>query len=75
FFVYQMGEMYWRYFMWNFVGRQNDLQGPGGITKGNWISGIKAVDEFRLGPQDKIPEGMKNNKARNTMFFLPLFLE
>ena len=74
FFVYQMGEMYWRYFMWNFVGRQNDLQGPGGITKGNWISGIKAVDEFRLGPQDKIPEGMKNNKARNTMFFLPFIL-
>ena len=74
FFVYQMGEMYWRYFMWNFVGRQNDLQGPGGITKGNWISGIKAIDEFRLGPQDKIPEGMKNNRARNTMFFLPFIL-
>ncbi len=74
FFVYQLGEMYWRYFMWNFVGRQNDLQGPGGITKGNWISGIKAVDEFRLGPQDKIPDGMKNNKARNTMFFLPFIL-
>ena len=74
FFVYQLGEMYWRYFMWNFAGRQNDLQGPGGITKGNWISGIKFVDEARLGPQDKLPEGMKNNRARNTMFFLPLIL-
>ncbi len=74
FFVYQMGEMYWRYFMWNFAGRQNDLQGPGGITKGNWISGIKFIDEMRLGPQDKIPETMKNNKARNTMFFLPFIL-
>lgn len=74
FFVYQLGEMYWRYFMWNFAGRQNDLQGPGGITKGNWISGVQAIDEFRLGPQDKLPEGMKNNKARNTMFFLPFIL-
>ena len=74
FFVYQMGEMYWRYFMWNFAGRQNDLQGPGGITKGNWISGIKFIDEMRLGPQDKIPDTMKNNKARNTMFFLPFIL-
>lgn len=74
FFVYQMGEMYWRYFMWNFVGRQNDLQGPGGITKGNWISGIKFIDEMRLGPQDNLPESMTNNKARNMMFFLPFIL-
>ena len=74
FFVYQLGEMYWRYFMWNFAGRQNDLQGPGGITKGNWISGINAIDEMRLGPQDKIPDGMKNNRARNKMFFLPFIL-
>jgi hypothetical protein len=74
FFVYQLGEMYFRYFMWNFVGRQNDLQGPGGITKGNWISGIKAIDEMRLGPQDKIPDTQKNNRARNVMYFLPLIL-
>jgi hypothetical protein len=74
FFVYQMGEMYWRYFMWNFVGRQNDIQGPGGITKGNWLSGIKFIDEARLGPQDKVPESMMNNKARNTMYFLPFIL-
>src|SRR6185436_12232557 len=53
FFVYQLGEMYWRYFLWNYVGRQNDNQGPVGITKGNWLSGIKFIDEMRLGPQDK----------------------
>ncbi len=74
FFVYQLGEMYWRYFMWNFVGRQNDLQGPGGITKGNWLSGIKFLDEMRLGPQDKLPESMTNNRARNTLYFLPFIL-
>lgn len=74
FFVYQLGEMYWRYFMWNFVGRQNDIQGPGGITKGNWISGIDFLDEMRLGPQDKLPESMKNNRARNTLYFLPFIL-
>lgn len=74
FFVYQLGEMYWRYFMWNFVGRQNDMQGPGGITRGNWISGIKFIDEMRLGPQDKLPQSLLNNKARNTMYFLPFIL-
>jgi hypothetical protein len=74
FFVYQIGEMYWRYFMWNFVGRQNDMQGPGGITKGNWLSGIKFIDEMRLGPQDKLSKVMRENKARNTMFFLPFIL-
>lgn len=74
FWQYQVIHMYWRYFMWNFVGRQNDQQGHGGITKGNWISGVKAVDEWRLGPQDKLAEGMKNNKARNTFYFLPLIL-
>ncbi|MBK7849927.1 MAG: DUF2723 domain-containing protein [Bacteroidetes bacterium] len=74
FFVYQMGEMYWRYFMWNFAGRQNDLQGPGGITKGNWLSGVKFIDEMRLGPQDNLPETMTNNKARNYMYFLPFIL-
>ena len=74
FWQYQVIHMYWRYFMWNFVGRQNDQQGHGGITKGNWISGIKAIDEWRLGPQAELPEGMKNNKARNTFYFLPLIL-
>ncbi len=74
FWVYQVNEMYWRYFMWNYAGRQNDMQGPGGITKGNWISGIKFIDDMRLGPQDKLPESLKNNKARNEMFFLPFIL-
>lgn len=74
FLTYQVGEMYWRYFMWNFVGRQNDIQGPGGITKGNWISGIKFIDEMRLGPQDKLSESLKNNKARNVYYFLPFLL-
>lgn len=74
FFVYQLGEMYWRYFMWNFVGRQNDSQGPGGITKGNWMSGIKFIDEMRLGPQEKLPESMTGNKAHNLLYFLPFLL-
>ncbi|MCX6290360.1 MAG: DUF2723 domain-containing protein [Bacteroidetes bacterium] len=73
-FTYQLGEMYWRYFLWNYAGRQNDIQGPGGITKGNWISGIKFIDEWRLGPQDKLPESLKNNKSRNLMYFLPFIL-
>ncbi|MFN8166467.1 MAG: DUF2723 domain-containing protein [Bacteroidia bacterium] len=72
--TYQMGEMYWRYFFWNFVGRQNDLQGPGGITRGNWISGVSFIDNARLGPQEKIPDQMKTNRARNLMYFLPLIL-
>ncbi|MFM2207972.1 MAG: hypothetical protein RL213_1947 [Bacteroidota bacterium] len=74
FFVYQLGEMYWRYFMWNFAGRQNDNQGPGGITKGNWISGVDFIDEMRLGPQAKLPESMKANRARNLLYFLPFLL-
>ena len=73
-FVYQLGEMYWRYFMWNFSGRQNDYQGPGGITRGNWITGIKFIDEMRLGPQDKLPESLLQNKARNKMYMLPFIL-
>jgi len=71
---YQAYWMYLRYFMWNFAGRQNDQQGPGGITKGNWISGIKFIDAARLGPQDKLPQTMLDNKARNTYFLLPLIL-
>jgi hypothetical protein len=74
FFRYQVGYMYLRYFMWNFTGRQNDLQGYGEFYKGNWLSGIRFIDEARLGPQDKLPAFMKNNPARNTYYFLPLLL-
>ena len=73
-FVYQLGEMYWRYFMWNFAGRQNDMQGPGGIIRGNWASGINFIDAIRLGPQDKLPESLKDNRARNHYYFLPFIL-
>lgn len=73
-FVYQLGEMYWRYFMWNFAGRQNDVQGPGGITKGNWLSGINFIDSIRLGPQDNLPQSLTSNRARNTYYFLPFIL-
>jgi hypothetical protein len=74
FFAYQINHMYIRYFMWNFAGRQNDVQSHGGIKDGNWISGIKFLDEVRLGNQDKLPDYQKENKARNTYFFLPLIL-
>jgi hypothetical protein len=74
FIQYQVIEMYWRYFMWNFSGRQNDMQGPGGITKGNWISGIKFIDEMRLGPQDNLPQSLTQNKAKNVFFMLPFLL-
>ena len=77
FWDYQMNWMYWRYFMWNFAGRQNDLKDNGGeITKlhGNWICGFKSIDNARLGDQDLLPESMKNNKAHNTYYFLPLIL-
>ncbi len=72
-FDFQMGYMYWRYFMWNFTGRQDDIQGKLD-NHGNWLSGIKFIDEFRLGSQDNLPSDVKNNKARNTYFFLPLIL-
>ena len=74
FFRYQVGFMYWRYFMWNFVGRQNDIQGHGEVTNGNWISGINFIDSFILGDQSNLPDLQKNNKGRNTYFFLPLIL-
>jgi len=74
FFTYQLGHMYFRYFMWNFAGRQNDIQGHGNILYGNWLSGISFIDNPRLGPQDNLPESLKNNKARNTYFLLPLIL-
>jgi hypothetical protein len=74
FFRYQVGFMYMRYFMWNFVGRQNDVQGNGNPILGNWVSGIKFVDEARLGKLDNLPEDLKNNPGRNTYFFLPLII-
>jgi hypothetical protein len=72
FFSYQIGHMYMRYFMWNFVGRQNDIQGHGGPIHGNWISGIRPVDDFLRGSQEKLPDDMKNAPSRNTYYFLPL---
>lgn len=72
-FRYQLGHMYFRYFMWNFSGRQNDIEGHGGIKNGNWISGITALDEMRLGKQTDLPASMQSN-ARNTYFLLPLIL-
>lgn len=70
---YQFGYMYWRYFMWNFVGRENDEQGRFN-GKGEWISGINAIDSFLVGSQENLPSNVQNNKARNTYFFLPLVL-
>lgn len=71
---YQLGYMYWRYFMWNFTGRQDDIQGKYDMH-GNWISGINFIDEWHLGmPQEGLPSDVINNKARNTYYFLPLIL-
>ncbi|MDR2910454.1 MAG: DUF2723 domain-containing protein [Bacteroidales bacterium] len=74
FLSYQVGYMYFRYFMWNFAGRQNDIQGHGGILNGNWLSGINFIDEWRLGNQSNLPAHFANNKGRNTYYFLPLIL-
>jgi hypothetical protein len=74
FFRYHVGHMYFRYFMWNFAGRQTDVQSHGSLIDGNWLSGVPFVDEWRLGDQDTLPEHLKNNKARNTYYFLPLIL-
>ena len=71
---YQIGYMYWRYFLWNFVGRQDDVQGKLTDLNGNWLSGIEFIDEARLGSQDNLPSDVENNKARNTYYFLPLIL-
>ncbi|MEO6836872.1 MAG: DUF2723 domain-containing protein, partial [Ginsengibacter sp.] len=71
---YQFNWMYWRYFMWNFSGRQNDLQGTGNPRDGNWISGIAPLDNWRLGDQSKMPDSLKNNKAHTTLFMLPFIL-
>jgi hypothetical protein len=74
FMTYQMGFMYWRYFMWNYSGRQNDIQGGGNRRDGNWITGISAIDNLRLGDQAKMPESIKHNKAHNELFLLPFIL-
>ncbi|MBO4611296.1 MAG: DUF2723 domain-containing protein [Bacteroidales bacterium] len=76
FFDYQMNWMYWRYFMWNFVGRQNEIHSPtpGNIFHGNWESGIGFIDRARLGDQSNAPEVLKNNKGKNHYYFLPLLL-
>ncbi|MFZ5940505.1 MAG: protein O-mannosyl-transferase family [Bacteroidota bacterium] len=71
---YQFGFMYFRYFMWNFVGKQNDSQANGNILEGNWISGIPFMDNVRLGNQSALPDRWKNDPARNRYFFLPLLL-
>ncbi|MEO8854707.1 MAG: DUF2723 domain-containing protein, partial [Ginsengibacter sp.] len=71
---YQLNWMYWRYFMWNFSGRQNDLQGTGNPRDGNWISGIVPLDNARLGDQSKMPDSLKENKAHTTLFMLPFIL-
>jgi len=74
FFTYQVNFMYWRYFMWNFAGRQNDEQGHGDLMNGNWISGIDFIDSIRLGDQSLIPDYAKNSPSRNVYFFLPFLL-
>ena len=76
FFDYQMNWMYWRYFMWNFAGRQNDIHSPspGDIFAGNWESGIKVIDSIRLGDQSDAPGYLKDNKAKNHYYMLPLLL-
>lgn len=76
FWRYQVMHMYFRYFMWNFSGRQNDIQAnyKSEINKGNWISGIPFIDNMRIGSQDKLPDSMQNNKAHNRYFMLPLLL-
>ncbi len=76
FFDYQMNWMYWRYFMWNFAGRQNDIHSPspGDIFIGNWECGIPAIDNFRLGDQSDAPDYLKNNKGKNHYYMLPLLL-
>ena len=74
FLSYQCNFMYWRYFMWNFAGRQNDLQGNGELEHGNWITGFDWFDNWRLGDQSKLPDELKNNKGHNVFYCLPLLL-
>jgi len=74
FLSYQMNWMYWRYFMWNFAGRQNDIQGMGELEHGNWLSGISFIDNARLGDQSKLPSVLQSNKGHNVFYCLPLIL-
>ena len=74
FFSYQVNFMYWRYFMWNFSGRQNDIQGNGEVLNGNWITGIPFIDTVLVGPQDNMPDDIANNKGHNVYYMLPLLL-
>lgn len=74
FFSYQLNFMYWRYFMWNFAGRQNDIQGQGEIEHGNWITGISFIDNMLIGDQTLLPSELKNNKGHNVFYCLPLIL-
>lgn len=74
FFVYQLGHMYMRYFMWNFVGRQNEIQGHGSPNEGNWKTGITGLDESRLGPQVGLPDNAENNKGNNSLYAFPFIL-
>ena len=74
FLSYQCNWMYWRYFMWNFCGRQNDIQGNGELDHGNWITGIPFIDNLMYGDQSKLPDSLKNNKGHNVFYGLPLLL-
>ena len=74
FISYQCNFMYWRYFMWNFAGRQNDVQGNGELEHGNWLSGWDWLDNWRLGNQEHLPDELKNNKGHNVFYMLPLIL-
>ncbi|WP_455187870.1 protein O-mannosyl-transferase family [Bacteroides congonensis] len=74
FISYQLNYMYWRYFLWNFVGRQNDIQGSGEPEHGNWITGISWFDNLRLGNQELLPESLRQNKGHNVFYGLPLLL-
>lgn len=74
FLSYQVNFMYWRYFMWNFAGRQNDMQGNGEWEHGNWITGIPFLDNIRLGDQSKMPSELRENKGHNVFYCLPLLL-
>ncbi len=74
FFDYQINWMWWRYFMWNFSGKQNDFQGHGDFTKGNWITGIDFIDAQKLGNQSELPQSQLNNKGFNKFYLLPFIL-
>ena len=74
FLSYQCNWMYWRYFMWNFAGRQNDIQGSGELEHGNWLTGIPFIDNARLGDQSLLPQELKDNKGHNVYYCLPLLL-